>query len=63
MIRRGRLSSRVSATCSSARWALAAEYQKLKYELADRYRFDREAYTDAKGPFVERVLKDRRRGM
>jgi GrpB-like predicted nucleotidyltransferase (UPF0157 family) len=37
--------------------ALAAEYQDLKHELAARYRHDREAYTDAKTPFVERVLK------
>jgi len=41
--------------------ALAAEYQDLKRELAERYRYDREAYTDAKGPFVERVLESRGR--
>jgi GrpB-like predicted nucleotidyltransferase (UPF0157 family) len=35
---------------------VAAEYARLKRELAERYRFDREAYTDAKGPFVERVV-------
>lgn len=36
--------------------ALAAEYAALKIALARRFRHDREAYTDAKGPFVVRVL-------
>jgi GrpB-like predicted nucleotidyltransferase (UPF0157 family) len=36
---------------------LAQEYAELKQQLAARYRLDREAYTDAKGPFVERVVK------
>lgn len=36
---------------------VAAEYAQLKRELAERYEFDREAYTDAKGPFVRRVLE------
>lgn len=36
---------------------VAAEYAALKRELAERHRLDREAYTDAKGPFVERVLE------
>jgi GrpB-like predicted nucleotidyltransferase (UPF0157 family) len=36
--------------------ALAAEYAALKTALARRFRHDREAYTDAKGPFVARVL-------
>jgi GrpB-like predicted nucleotidyltransferase (UPF0157 family) len=35
---------------------VAAEYAELKAELADRFRMDREAYTDAKAPFVARVL-------
>ena len=35
---------------------VAAEYASLKRSLAERHRFDREAYTDAKGPFVARVL-------
>ena len=34
----------------------AADYEALKHELADRYRDDREAYTDAKAEFVERVV-------
>jgi hypothetical protein len=34
--------------------------RKPKYELAERHRYDWEAYTDAKGPFVERVLDERR---
>jgi GrpB-like predicted nucleotidyltransferase (UPF0157 family) len=36
--------------------ALAAEYAELKIRFAARHRFDREAYTQAKAPFVERVL-------
>jgi GrpB-like predicted nucleotidyltransferase (UPF0157 family) len=38
---------------------LAAEYAALKQRLAERYRFDREAYTDAKLPFVQRVVLHR----
>lgn len=34
---------------------VAAEYERLKRELAVRFRLDREAYTDAKGPFVNAV--------
>jgi len=36
---------------------VAAEYAALKRRLADEHRFDREAYTDAKAPFVQRVLE------
>jgi GrpB-like predicted nucleotidyltransferase (UPF0157 family) len=36
---------------------VAAQYASLKYELAKRCEFDRETYTDAKLPFVERVLR------
>lgn len=36
---------------------VAAEYAQLKRVLAERYELDREAYTDAKGPFVRRVLE------
>jgi GrpB-like predicted nucleotidyltransferase (UPF0157 family) len=35
---------------------VAAEYAALKLELAAKYEFDRAAYTDAKEPFVRRVL-------
>ena len=35
---------------------LAGKYAKLKYELAKRYRYDREAYTDAKTNFIQKVL-------
>jgi GrpB-like predicted nucleotidyltransferase (UPF0157 family) len=35
---------------------VAAEYARLKEELAERYRHDREAYTEAKTPFVERTV-------
>jgi GrpB-like predicted nucleotidyltransferase (UPF0157 family) len=33
-----------------------AEYAALKASLAERYRFDREAYTEAKGPFIRRIV-------
>jgi GrpB-like predicted nucleotidyltransferase (UPF0157 family) len=33
-----------------------AEYAALKASLAERHRFDREAYTDAKGPFIQRIV-------
>jgi GrpB-like predicted nucleotidyltransferase (UPF0157 family) len=33
-----------------------ADYAALKMSLAERYRFDREAYTDAKGPFIQRIV-------
>lgn len=35
--------------------AVAAEYEQLKRELALRFRLDREAYTDAKEPFVSAI--------
>lgn len=35
---------------------LAQQYESLKQELATRYPRDREAYTDAKAPFVSAVL-------
>jgi GrpB-like predicted nucleotidyltransferase (UPF0157 family) len=35
---------------------LAARYAELKRRLADRYRFDRDAYTNGKSGFVEAVL-------
>jgi GrpB-like predicted nucleotidyltransferase (UPF0157 family) len=38
--------------------SVAAEYALLKGRLGEQYRTDREAYTDAKGPFIERVLAD-----
>ena len=39
----------------------AREYAALKQELAARHRDDREAYTDAKGPFIERMLESTKR--
>jgi GrpB-like predicted nucleotidyltransferase (UPF0157 family) len=39
---------------------LALEYEALKRELAAKHRNDREAYTEAKSPFVQRVLAMRR---
>ena len=37
---------------------VADEYAALKRRLADTHRFDREAYTAAKAPFVKRVLAE-----
>lgn len=39
--------------------ALAAEYAELKRRLAEQHRHDREAYTEAKTPFVQQVLSRR----
>jgi GrpB-like predicted nucleotidyltransferase (UPF0157 family) len=36
---------------------LAQEYAQLKYELARKYRDDREAYTQSKSAFVHQVLE------
>lgn len=36
--------------------ALVAEYATLKVQLAARFALDRDAYTEAKGPFVQRVI-------
>jgi GrpB-like predicted nucleotidyltransferase (UPF0157 family) len=35
---------------------LAADYAALKLELASKFEFDRDAYTDGKSPFVARAL-------
>ena len=40
--------------------ALANEYAELKRELAERYRDDRDTYTEGKTPFVTRVLMNAR---
>ena len=37
---------------------VAMEYAALKRRLAEAHRFDREAYTNAKTPFVQRVLQN-----
>lgn len=37
----------------------ANEYERLKLSLLARYRNDRDAYTDAKGEFVRRVMETR----
>ncbi len=34
---------------------IAAQYENLKRRLAAEHHFDREAYTEAKGPFVARI--------
>jgi GrpB-like predicted nucleotidyltransferase (UPF0157 family) len=34
---------------------VAAEYEALKYRLAAEHRLDREAYTEAKRPFIDRI--------
>lgn len=36
--------------------AVADEYSALKHDLAERFADDREAYTEAKGEFIRRVL-------
>jgi len=38
---------------------LANEYSALKRRLATEFKFDREAYTEGKSPFVQRVLSAR----
>lgn len=35
----------------------AAQYAKLKAQLADQHRDDRQAYTEAKGPFIWHVMQ------
>jgi len=40
----------------------AGEYAELKRSLAERFRDDREAYTEAKTRFIEQVLKDAQKG-
>jgi GrpB-like predicted nucleotidyltransferase (UPF0157 family) len=45
-----------------ARPDLAAEYARLKVELAEHHRFDREAYTQAKSAFIGGVLAEVARG-
>lgn len=42
--------------------AAAAEYADLKRSLAAEHRFDREAYTDAKEPFIRKALETASRG-
>ena len=37
--------------------AAAAEYAALKIRLATQFEFDREAYTDAKEPFIRRAIE------
>lgn len=36
---------------------VAAEYERLKQNLAERYQFDRDAYTEAKTPFVRKYTR------
>jgi GrpB-like predicted nucleotidyltransferase (UPF0157 family) len=36
---------------------VAAEYAALKERLARQFRFDREAYTEAKAPFIARIVR------
>jgi GrpB-like predicted nucleotidyltransferase (UPF0157 family) len=36
---------------------LAREYERLKRELAEKHRQDREAYTEAKSPFIANALR------
>ncbi len=43
--------------CLRSTPAVADEYAALKYQLAEIHRFDREAYTQAKGAFIAQVLR------
>ena len=36
---------------------VSREYEELKKELAEKYRFDRESYTIEKWPFIKKVLE------
>lgn len=36
---------------------IAAEYETLKRQLARDFHFDREGYTEAKRPFIDRIIK------
>jgi GrpB-like predicted nucleotidyltransferase (UPF0157 family) len=36
---------------------VAREYGALKWRLAEEYRLDREAYTRAKRPFIDRITE------
>ena len=38
---------------------VASEYAELKRRLAEIYRNDRDGYTDAKAPFIARILRER----
>jgi GrpB-like predicted nucleotidyltransferase (UPF0157 family) len=42
--------------------ALASGYAALKNRLAGMFKFDREAYTNGKTPFVQQVLDNRATG-
>jgi len=48
--------------CLRSSASLAQRYQNLKLELAAQFPHDREAYTDAKGPFIASVLSAWRAG-
>lgn len=37
--------------------AIAKEYENIKLELADKFRNDREAYTNSKSDFIEKINK------
>jgi len=37
--------------------AIASEYEALKRRLARQFQFDREAYTEAKRPFIDRIIR------
>lgn len=37
---------------------IAKEYEKLKFSLAEKFRFDRDAYTDGKTDFVQKYTAE-----
>ncbi|MFA5645271.1 MAG: GrpB family protein [Candidatus Ratteibacteria bacterium] len=36
---------------------IAQKYEDLKYRLAEKYHYDREAYTEGKSPFIKSIMK------
>lgn len=42
---------------------LAQDYQRLKRELHDKFKHDRDAYTSSKGDFIKSVLEEAKRSM
>ena len=42
---------------------VAEKYGLLKVELANKYKSDRDAYTEKKTPFIQQVLKEATKGL
>ena len=37
---------------------IAGKYEQLKMELAEKYKFDKPAYTEGKSSFIQQIIKD-----